>query len=205
MPRTISMKPNYSMKYWRERQLRPRRRHVFHLLHERAVLRYKDGMPTRRGVVAMADSRRASGTLPTWQSKVSTVTTSPPYIDTTSFEEDQWLRLWFLGGPPHPTYNTVSKDDRHSGSSTYWRFLSEVWRGIAALLAPEARIVCRIGGKGQTVQSLGNGLTLTIRSAFPNARLVSAPFVSAPTQRQTDNFRPGTTGHRFEADFIFEI
>ena len=24
----------------------------------------------------------------------------PPYLDVTHFEEDQWLRLWFLGGPP---------------------------------------------------------------------------------------------------------
>ena len=24
--------------------------------------------------------------------------TSPPYLNVTSFEEDQWLRLWFLGG-----------------------------------------------------------------------------------------------------------
>ena len=36
------------------------------------------------------------------------VVTSPPYLDVTNFEEDQWLRLWFLGGPPFPTRGRIS-------------------------------------------------------------------------------------------------
>lgn len=35
---------------------------------------------------------------------VRCVITSPPYLDVTNFEEDQWLRLWFQGGPPKPTW-----------------------------------------------------------------------------------------------------
>ncbi len=39
--------------------------------------------------------------------------TPPPYLNVTSLEEDQWLRLWFLGGPAHPKKGIMSSDERH--------------------------------------------------------------------------------------------
>src|SRR5258705_2335387 len=52
----------------------------------------------------------------TWRVQIKCtecVITSPPYLDVTNFEEDQWLRLWFLGGPPYPTRHRLASDDRH--------------------------------------------------------------------------------------------
>jgi hypothetical protein len=84
-----------------------------------------------------------------FRGRVSAVITSPPYLDTTRFEEDQWLRLWFLGGPPRPTYHKVSKDDRYERAQPYWAFLEAAWRGMAPLLKPSAVLVCRLGAKGR--------------------------------------------------------
>ena len=121
----------------------------------------------------------------------------------TNFEEDQWLRLWFLGGTPRPTYGRISKDDRHSSSESYWRFLAEAWQGVAGLLDKGGFIVCRVGGKRQSLDALACGMVATVRSAFPSAELMFDPFTSSPVQRQTDNFRPGTAGCGIEADFVF--
>ncbi len=203
MPRTISTKPDYSVRYWEQHGLRPHRRKVFAILKGRAEFRLQDGRPTSQGVVIHADVRDSSRQLDSWRGSVSAVITSPPYLDVTNFEEDQWLRLWFLGGPPRPTYRRVSRDDRHSNPEAYWEFLAEAWRGMASLLGIGAVIVCRIGGKKQRPDTLARGLLATIRSAIPSAELVYGPATSAPVQRQTDNFRPGTAGCGLEADFVF--
>ena len=203
MPRTISTKPDYSIRYWQEHGLKPPRRRVFGILQDRAKFRLQEGRPTHDGVAVQADAREASIHLQGWRGNVKAVITSPPYLDVTNFEEDQWLRLWFLGGLPKPTYGRVSRDDRYNNREAYWTFLAESWQGLASLLAKKAVIVCRIGGNKQSVGALANGMLGTLRSAIPSASLLYGPIVSVPPQRQTRSFRPGTSGCGFEADFIF--
>ena len=124
MPRTISTKPTYSIKYWCSRGFTAQRRAVFQILENRAELRLRSN-PIRSGISLRADARDAHKVLPGYEGQIKAVVTSPPYLNVTNFEEDQWLRLWLLGGPPHPTYRRVSRDDRHSSASKYWKFLSE--------------------------------------------------------------------------------
>jgi len=203
MRRTISTKPDYSVRYWLKHGLRPQRRRVFEILRSRARFRLQGGRPARSGIAVRADVREASRQLEGWRGSVRAVITSPPYLDVTNFEEDQWLRLWFLGGPPRPTYGRISRDDRHSDPEAYWRFLAEAWRGIGGLLEKGAVIVCRIGGKKQGVDALAHGLLATLRSAIPTTELLYGPITSVPLQRQTDSFRPGSPGCGLEADFVF--
>jgi hypothetical protein len=203
MPRTISTKPDYSVRYWLMHGLKPQERRVFGILRSRARFRLQGGKPFRSGIAVQADVREASRQLEGLHSSVRAVITSPPYLNVTNFEEDQWLRLWFLGGPPRPTYGRVSKDDRHCNPGAYWQFLAEAWRGMAGLLDKRAIIVCRIGGKSQGVDALAHGLLATLRSAIPSTELLYGPAKSVPPQRQTSNFRPGTVGCGFEADFVF--
>ena len=148
MPRTISPKPGYSLRYWRARQLWPPRRDVFDRLREEAAFRLRDGAPERHGRVLLADSRHLARHLPSVRGRVAAVVTSPPYFDMTSFEEDQWLRLWMLGSDPQPSRGKVSKDDRHTSEVQYWAFLRAVWMGVEPLLRSSATIVCRLGAKG---------------------------------------------------------
>ena len=196
MPRTISMKPDYSVRYWRNHKLVAKRRRVFDLLTQRAYLRLGKGRPNGYAVSIQSDVRSLASVLSPWEHTVKLVVTSPPYLDVTNFEEDQWLRLWFLGGVPKPTRAQISKDDRHSSPRRYWKFLAEAWKGIAALLAPDAAIVCRIGGKKQTVDSLTRGMTESVRAAFPDAPADSGTTghgTTSPTDRQLPS---GYTGDR---------
>ena len=205
MPRTISTKPGYSVRYWRARGLVAKRKHVFDLLRQRAHLRLREGRPRGLGVSVRSDVRSLGRVLLPWEQSVQLVVTSPPYLNVTNFEEDQWLRLWFLGGAPEPTHCRISHDDRHTSAERYWRFIAAAWKGIARLLAPKAVIVCRISGKNQTTESLARGMTGTMQAAFSGARLIHSPFESVPRRRQTDNFRPGTKGIGGEVDFVFRV
>lgn len=204
MPRTISTKPDYSMRWWKERGLQPPCRDTFAILRELAKFRFKVEPAPVTGVVKLGDARKASNRFRSLQGKVKLVVTSPPYLDVTDYAEDQWLRLWFLGGPSAPTRKTF-KDDRLTDRSTYWQFLSQVWSGISPLLAKKSKIVVRIGGRLPR-EELEAGLKLSMKEGLVErrSRLVLAPFTSEVKGRQTNTFRPGAA-ESFEHDFVYSI
>ena len=204
MAHTIAMKPAYAVRYWKEHEIEAPERNVFSILELKAKFRFEDGTASDTGVVRQGDARRAYELLREYRGQVSTVVTSPPYLDVTNFEEDQWLRLWFLGGKPHPTYGEVSSDDRHNNSEKYFRFLSDAWRGIAPLLNDSATLTCRIAAKGISANELSDGLWASVRDVWPNASLHHAS-ESELANRQTNAFRPGSAGCGKEYDFQFRL
>lgn len=205
MPRTISTKPNYSLRYWRTRNLWPKKRCVFTILKQRAEFRLQTFKPQGKGLVTQSDVRHASIAFPSHRNKVDAIITSPPYLNVTSFEEDQWLRLWFLGGEPKVTYGKISRDDRYTDKEKYWSFLSQAWKGVAPLVNIGSRLVCRLGGTGVTSEELAGNLYKTVVAAWPSANLLGKPVKSRPKRRQSDNFRPGSKGPGPEVDLVFEI
>ena len=203
MPRTISTKPAYSVRYWQRHELTvPPERDTFQVLRIALQFRYATGRPRRKATVLLGDMRE----LPhrTRQGRVKLIVTSPPYLDTTSFEEDQWLRLWFLGGPTQPTKGAVSRDDRLVTRDSYWRLIADFWRTTGYLLAPGGHVVIRIAGKGLTADDLRDGLLGTSIVSGRRAKL-RATDVSPIERRQTDAFRPGSMGRRAELDCHFQL
>jgi len=163
MPRTISTKPAYSIRWWQRNACLPPKRNVFALLAKAADYRYESPVPAIKGRVVEGDARRASSLLRSYKEKVRLVITSPPYLDITDYHEDQWLRLWLLGGPTRPI-SGQGKDDRHRNIEAYWRFLSEAWTGIAPLLQESAQVVVRIGGTRLGAEELRAGLLASLNS-----------------------------------------
>jgi hypothetical protein len=206
MPRTICLKPDYSLRYWRTHGLFPRRRRVFDMLREKAALRLKD-LPEAcgTGTVKDSDARHAAASFVRLRGRVNLVVTSPPYLNVTRYEEDQWLRLWFLGGEPRPTYGQVSRDDRHEGIEGYWRFITESWQGLAPLLAGGARLVLRLGAIGMSQYELTAGLNATVKATWPKARPLAAPKRSSIVGRQAKNFLPSSQGCPFEMDYAYGL
>ncbi len=145
MPRTISTKPHYSVRFWKTRGLLPPERDVFEILENRAKYRYASPVPRGESLVFHGDMRALPGHLAGSEHRVSCVVTSPPYLDVTSFEEDQWLRLWLLGGPPYPASGRISRDDRHSSAANYWNFIADMWRCLGAVVTGGGHVVIRMG------------------------------------------------------------
>lgn len=205
MPRTICLKPDYSLRYWRKNGLFPKRRKVFDMLRKKVEYRLKDLPEYAKGIVKLTDARRVSAQFNTLKNQVALVITSPPYLNVTRYEEDQWLRLWFLGGESRPTYGKVSKDDRHERASNYWQFLRESWIGLSPLLKNSARIVVRLGAIGIDEAEMTDQLKNSIRTAFSNARLIQKPARTEILGRQTKRFLPKSKGCLFEIDYVFAL
>lgn len=204
MPRTISTKPIYSIKFWEEKGFQAPLQDAFDLLRRQLTYRYKSERPNGQAIVLQTDMRelpRAKLLLP---QRVACVITSPPYLDVTSFEEDQWLRLWFLGGPPHPTYRKVSKDDRHENPARYWSMIADMWRVLGLILAPKSNVVVRLGGKSGGPEQLVEALAASSAVSRRRVKLVSHE-LSEIRNRQTGAFRPGSKGCVLEVDCHFRM
>jgi hypothetical protein len=204
MPRTISTKPAYSVRFWKERDLMPPLRDTFKLLRTQAQYRYESERPEGDSVVLHTDMRKLAWLKDELPGPIRLVVTSPPYFDVTNFEEDQWLRLWFLGGPPHPTRHRVSRDDRHEREGAYWTFIADMWRMLGAVMAKCAHVIIRLGGRGLTPEDMARKLEGTSTFAQRPVRLISQS-VSTLKRRQTDSFRPGSTGCLVELDCHFRF
>lgn len=204
MPRTISTKPLYSLKFWDERKLWPQKRDVFSILRQRTGYRFESPPPKLRGEAHLCDARQFGFVAADSRRKVDCVITSPPYLDVTNFEEDQWLRLWFLGGREVPTRGVHSQDDRHRLPANYWSFICDAWRGLRPLLADKCHFVCRLGGKKMSIDSAKSAFQSSMQFLASKWKLVDFE-VSQIRRRQTDTFRPGSVGCKFEVDFHFVL
>ena len=204
MPRTISTKPAYSIRWWQKHGYRPPARDVFSILRHVNAYRYRTPPPKRRGKIVLSDARKAGQEFPKLVGQVTDVITSPPYLDTTNYHEDQWLRLWFLGGNVSP--NQPPSDGRHYSAARYWTFLQEAWTGLAPLVADRARMVIRIGGRKlekadiatKLIGSLEDGMDRTIQ-------LVDGGVTSSVKRTQANTFRGSKASPTEEHDFCLLV
>lgn len=203
MPRTISTKPDYSVRWWRDRGYIAPERNVFQILRGQVEFRFAKGTPKLVGEARLGDVRNATRTFRKLRSSVKLMVTSPPYLDTTDYGEDQWLRLWFLGGAERPK-GGIFADARHASSEAYWAFLTAAWSGVSGLLAPDCTIVIRIGGMSFSPDELEAGVLSSLREGLGCSELnaIQPLDVSEIKNRQTNVFRPGTKGKRVEYDFV---
>ena len=204
MPRTISTKPDYSVRWWRRNGYMPPQRNVFEILDRMIEYRFRSRPPNRTGSVAESDARRLAGVFPRLKGCITDVITSPPYLDTTNYREDQWLRLWFLGCRPTTTYGRA--DDRHYNKELYWEFLRESWRGLAPLLAEQVRFVVRIGGRRLDKAELREGLIRSLEGGLSRSvRLVDTGISSRVSNTQANAFRGAKASQLTEHDFAFIV
>lgn len=204
MPRTISTKPAYSVRWWDKHGYVAPRRDVFSILRNMVDFRFRTPPPESRGEVVETDARKASAAFPHLEGKVTDIITSPPYLDTTNYREDQWLRLWFLGEAPK---SSQTRDDgRHYGRTLYWRFLKEAWEGVAPLLAPQSRIVVRIGGRKLSKEEMFSKLLVSLKDATGRVVKPTDDGVTTPIKRtQANSFRGAKASPTVEHDFCFLI
>jgi len=205
MPRTISTKPRYSVKFWKDRNLVAPERDAFKILGEMAAYRYASPLPIGSSIVLHTDMRNLPRVIDTPKTDlIRCVVTSPPYMDVTSFEEDQWLRLWFLGGLSHPKKGSMSRDDRHGTADDYWSFIGDMWRSLGAVMAENSHVVVRIGSRKISPDFLKRGLRGCAQFSGRKIKLLSSQ-ITEIKRRQTDAFRPGTKGCGVELDCHFRF
>jgi hypothetical protein len=205
MPRTISTKPDYSVRWWKANGYVAERRSTFEILNRMAAYRLAQPVAPLRGTIKLRDARRASSAFANLKNKVKLIVTSPPYLDTTDYSEDQWLRLWFLGGAERPSIKR-NQDDRHTNIESYWEFLSEAWHGCSSLLKTGSVVVIRIGGTRLSKIDLYDGVCSSLTDGLSTRlKALNRGMTTEIRNRQTNSFRPGTKSIRYEHDFAFQI
>ena len=204
MPRTISTKPAYSVRFWKERELVAPDRDVFSILKLRARFRYETPPPNGTAVVLNRDMRELAWIAGDLPKPIRCAITSPPYFDVTNVEEDQWLRLWFLGGPEMPTPGRLSRDDRYSFEGNYWRFIADMWRSLGSVISRQGHVVIRIGSSRWSAEQIEQTLTASAEFARRRIGLIERE-VSELKNRQTDSFRPGAKGISVEVDCHYQF
>ena len=143
-PRTFAPKPRYAVSYWRKHELLPPRIRLLDVVRARAD-RYLADLPDRvSGRIIEADSRSA-GLLKKGE-RLALAITSPPYFGMRTYLQDQWLRLWFLGGPCFVDYEHSSAQLSHASANQFAGQLRRVWANLAAVSRHDALLVIRFGG-----------------------------------------------------------
>lgn len=131
MPRTYAPKPIYSVRYWKERNIKAPRIDILRVLRRKierlAGLEQASPCPITQvllGDAQSADVFRAINAAP------EVIITSPPYYGMRTYVQDQWLRNWFLGGPDSIDYSAGPQLD-HGGQDAFATSLGRVWRNVA--------------------------------------------------------------------------
>jgi DNA methylase len=148
MPRTFAPKPDYAIRFWSQRKMRPPRRSTLEILRRKAE-RALAAIPEKKAPlihIQQGDSRLATAfkNLPR---SITHVVTSPPYYGLRTYEEDQWLRLWLLGGPESVPYGGGIQVS-HESPEAFAASLSAVWSQIARRSSPGLRMIVRFGSIG---------------------------------------------------------
>jgi hypothetical protein len=144
MPRTFASKPDYSVKYWRARDMFPPKVSVLDVLTKKLkrITDLNAKSPSRIQNVKCLDARKATSFGRT-QSPIVTVT-SPPYYGMRTYVQDQWLRMWFLGGNEEIDYENHDQLC-HGGHERFTKDLAKVWGNIATRAQTEAHLYVRFG------------------------------------------------------------
>ena len=145
MQRTFSPKPNYAVTYWKRNALRPPDIDVIEIIRKKANRAFGDDLWFRsKSIVYESDIRTFNDP----GVRFSHIVTSPPYLGMKSYGPDQWLREWFIGGPPYPDYNQRGQIG-FSGYDNIVNSLATVWSKAAEWSRPGARLSIRFGVFGK--------------------------------------------------------
>jgi len=142
-PRTFAPKPDYAVRFWRSRRMKPPAISVLDVVRIRAH-RYLAQRPPRAAAdVHLGDSRTPDALR---GHRINWAITSPPYYGMRTYIPDQWLRSWFLGGPSEVAYKPPARELSHASPAAFADDLRRVWANIAQNAANDARLVIRFGG-----------------------------------------------------------
>jgi len=145
MPRTFAPKPGYAVRFWKSRGMEAPKVDVLFVLSKKLericqAMRETDNTVSQ---VRHGDARLIS-TFPGLARRFSVVVTSPPYYGMKTYVPDQWLRNWFLGGPPVVEYSG-HKQLSHFGQDSFASSLGKVWRNMARSEADSLDMYVRFG------------------------------------------------------------
>jgi hypothetical protein len=204
MPRTYGCKPGYAVRYWKTRRIKAPSVDVRCVVQRRAVRIFSS--PTlpkaTNSTVILGDSRNPS--IFRAMEPPDLVVTSPPYFGMRTYVEDQWIRNWFLGGPPHVDYGAGSPICGGTAAD-FALALAAVWNNVGDIGSESLKVAVRFGGIRSRRSDPVNLLTGSFEESRHPWKLVSRRAVRSinPGRRQAEQMRvSGTAVEEFDAGWI---
>lgn len=170
MSLTKALGPVYSVRWWKERELKPPEIDIKKFLLSRIRWRYAKGIPQiTSSTVTMGDStillrKEAEAFREKIGKRCSLLFTSPPYHGLTDYYRDQWLRLWLLGGEEEPSWNSQKHKGRFDSQVEYKTLLDIVFCNAARIMDDTGTVYVRTDIRDFTKTTTLN----TLRKYFPN-------------------------------------
>ena len=187
-----AMAPDYSVRWWEKRDMRPPEVEPLSFFEKKIVWRYKKGRPELEGYAYLGDSvyllnsrRRRKG----FDKPFDLLFTSPPYFGVTNYYYDQWLRRWMLGEPPLP-YSGGQRWKRKFESQVDFEYLlSSVFESAASKMRENAIVYVRTDARQFTLDTTIKAL----QKAFPKKALTE---ISQPINGKSQTALYGDTSKK---------
>ena len=202
MPRTYSTKPAAAVRYWERQQPHQAPQvDVLDAVARRARFLLAEVPPPTGGAVYFGDSRRID-LRPPGRGQYGWVVTSPPYFGLRTYRPDQWLRNWFVGGPPDVDYSQEGQLTHHL--DVFAEQLSLVWCNVASACRVGARLVVRFGCIPSCPTKPQDLIVRSLRNSGRHWRLVSVGDGGSASsgKRQAKQFGRTTESAEQEVDLV---
>lgn len=190
MRQSKAMAPDYAVRWWSERNMRPPQIDPLAYFESCVRWRYAKGIPGGSAVaeIAFGDARVC---LPKFKGRdFKLLLTSPPYCGVTNYRVDNWIRLWLLGEAPLPNWET---SQRFTHRSEYRKMIFEVFSSAREALSEDAVVLVRT----DTRKFTRDVTAATLRAIWPSHSMLAKSEVAVRSQtslfdKQHDG-RPGET------------
>lgn len=200
MPRTFATKPDYSLTYWKKNRIMPDEVNIAELVGRRANYIFNKQLPQQsEGRIILGDSRTIARIT---NKKFSWIITSPPYYGMSTYEQDQWLRNWFMGGSSKVNYSNKAQL-KHWSEKVFIEDLSKVWANTAKKCSPEAKLVIRFGAlPSKSNRTPSDLIKESLRLADCGWKLTTIRTAGEPiaAKRQANQFKNSTGKYIEEID-----
>jgi len=204
MRQSRAMSPDYSVRWWKERNLQPPDINPKEFLERKIDWRYAKGLPiVVESDVLLGDSCNLLQNIYLQNSSkqvkpFSLLFTSPPYVGISDYHRDQWLRLWMLGGQPIAARNSNKHKRDFSSLTAYKELVQTVFLQAAELMSKSASVYVRTDAREQTFEITREALAL----AFPKWQ---ETIIDRPYSKQTQTALYGDKSNKAgERDIILK-
>lgn len=143
-----AMAPDYSVRWWKERELSPPEIDLSEFFEKKISWRYAKGIPNKKteAFLHFGDSRDF---LAESEFVTNLIVTSPPYCGLTNYSYDNWIRLWMLGGPQLPNYSSETK---FANKEDYKTLIDEVVKACVKRSDQDVTIVWRTSAQAYSFE-----------------------------------------------------
>ncbi|WP_440879261.1 DNA methyltransferase [Vibrio natriegens] len=148
MRQSKALSPDYSVRWWKERNLFPPELDPVEVITKKIQWRYAKGIPAKNNKcnIYLGDSKNILSSI---DGNFDLLLTSPPYCGVTNYRYDQWMRYWMLGDSELPL---SSAKDRYVDKVKYKDMINGVFLSSSKKMVEDSVVYVRTDARAYTLE-----------------------------------------------------